>query len=423
MRSLKARPMLLSYIDDLLCSKRKFESEYDMYETLVETWLMREERKLSTMLPQSSVTRDQLRKGVTALAFCGQLENARYFSRDDLRVFSKYAGIEIDQIDLGGRSILSVTSERRYRFAHFSLQEFLVANLIACNPNLVGELLSLFESNPLLDLHRPTERAIPTKTTSSVPPDQKPKARAPHWTPLLTRFVLQRKQFEAAYLSQSDFTNASLSGENLRRADLRGSHFRNADLSRAVLDHANLELANLRNARLQSASCVNANLSGADLCFANLENARMANANLGRVQAGPSSRELRELEDLVAALTRRGRPDFGTASVDEDKLRKSRANFRSAELPRAVLDEANLCCAIFDNCVLLEASCAGADFYRASLRGAIMTRANLEGANLEGANLEGANLEGANLEGANLEGANLEGANLEGAKFLGVAPP
>ena len=82
-------------------------------------------------------------------------------------------------------------------------------------------------------------------------------------------------------------------------------------------------------------------------------------------------------------------------------LNQSDVSLKGLGVPRADLQEINLC----------KADLREADFRGADLRGADLTQADLGKANLRGANLADSNLWGANLYGAKLQGTNLSGAD------------
>ncbi|MCB1769423.1 MAG: SUMF1/EgtB/PvdO family nonheme iron enzyme [Candidatus Competibacteraceae bacterium] len=125
MRSLRFRPLLLAYIQDLLDANRTQWDEYALYEALTETWLLREVSKLAKQ--GIKLTQQDLWTSCTAVAVHLQALGKRVLSQAELR--GLVAGLpmiaHIEQFDFGGRSLMNRTSDREYRFSHYSTQEFL----------------------------------------------------------------------------------------------------------------------------------------------------------------------------------------------------------------------------------------------------------------------------------------------------------
>lgn len=132
MRSLRFRPLLLAYIKDLLDANRPQWDEYAIYGALMETWLLREVNKLSKQGIQPLPTKEDLWTGCTAVAVYLQSLGKRVLSQAELRdlVAGLPAIAHIEQLDFGGRSLMNRTSNREYRFSHYSTQEFLVIHAI-----------------------------------------------------------------------------------------------------------------------------------------------------------------------------------------------------------------------------------------------------------------------------------------------------
>jgi len=123
MGSLRCRPMLLSYIDDLIDSPViDIEgSEYIIYKSLVEAWLIREEAK-------TGVSAASLLDACERLALIMYNERITALPEDlldsHISTFSDLKNIK--NIDLKGRSLLNKNSEGAFRFAHYTFQEFLL---------------------------------------------------------------------------------------------------------------------------------------------------------------------------------------------------------------------------------------------------------------------------------------------------------
>ncbi|MFZ1640948.1 MAG: formylglycine-generating enzyme family protein [Candidatus Contendobacter sp.] len=132
MRSLRFRPLLLTYIDRLLEFNRPQWDEYAIYDALTETWLLREVSKLAKQGINPLPTKEDLWTSCTAVAVHLQSLGKRVLSQAELRslVTGLPAIAHIEQLDFGGRSLMNRTSDREYRFSHYSTQEFLVVHAV-----------------------------------------------------------------------------------------------------------------------------------------------------------------------------------------------------------------------------------------------------------------------------------------------------
>ncbi|WP_020481300.1 NACHT domain-containing protein [Methylomonas sp. MK1] len=123
MTSLRCRPMLLSFIEDLVNSPKFWTvgSEYSIYNSLVENWLLREQTK-------ADLNPKVLMHACAQLAFELQSKKAVKISSKDLdELIASLELLEmVKAIDIKGRSLLNKNSSGEYRFSHYSIQEFLV---------------------------------------------------------------------------------------------------------------------------------------------------------------------------------------------------------------------------------------------------------------------------------------------------------
>jgi formylglycine-generating enzyme required for sulfatase activity len=132
MGSLRCRPMLLAHIREFMENETKLTGgmeEYDVYDTLLDNWLAREEIK--TKKPKN-----ELLTACMLLAMEMQRRQVREIPAQDLmKVVASSQGIEnVKFIDVKGRSLLNKNSDGDFRFSHYSIQEFLVAKYIKENP-------------------------------------------------------------------------------------------------------------------------------------------------------------------------------------------------------------------------------------------------------------------------------------------------
>lgn len=139
MGSLRCRPMLLSFIEDLIESPiiLPFNSEYQIYNALMQNWLVREESK-------SKLNSKTLFHACAELAFKMQADRKVKISSVELedKILQSQLLGNIKMIDIAGRSLLNKNSDGDYRFSHYSIQEFLVVYYIInfCTPDDKGTI-------------------------------------------------------------------------------------------------------------------------------------------------------------------------------------------------------------------------------------------------------------------------------------------
>lgn len=130
MNSLRFRPLLASHIDDLVsASTRRFRTEADVYDALIEVWLNREATKLAQKNTKTVPNTSDLRRACRLLAVRMFLIDRQTLDRQEVQ---ELATLDADLshlscFDFGGRSLLNRDSDFRYRFSHRSIQEFLLA--------------------------------------------------------------------------------------------------------------------------------------------------------------------------------------------------------------------------------------------------------------------------------------------------------
>ena len=314
MKNLRCRPMLLAHIDDLLESETTDWSVYSIYDALVQAWLLREERKLGSQLDAK-----QLHQACRHIAFLLQEREQSSIAEHELTamVAETPALARLSTIDVGGRSLLNNNSSGRFRFSHFSIQEFLVVqgaldgHRLASGAQRTGNMFEFARSY----LHgNPTASSVSALVASGLLPRGLTLTNAN-----LRRADLTHADLSGTNLIKSDLIGARLIGAKLSGAKLRGALLRGADLSRA----------DLRDAELSDADLSGANLSGAKLSDAYLSRADLSDANLSGVNLIDTK--------LIGANLRRAR--LGGARLGGAKL--SGADFRGADLSGAQLSGAN----------------------------------------------------------------------------------
>ncbi len=129
-RHLVMRPMMLSYIDLLVGSERDFNTDYDIYETLVEQWLIREgEKRRNTAERETFINNLRQVSQQTAMEIweTWQLEQRLYLTKTEAVAIAKKNNIELKPEEVTGQSLLTCDGAGNWKFAHKSVLEFFLA--------------------------------------------------------------------------------------------------------------------------------------------------------------------------------------------------------------------------------------------------------------------------------------------------------
>ncbi|TYB54178.1 TIR domain-containing protein [Nonomuraea sp. PA05] len=282
--ALAQNPRMLSFITDLdadrlrtVAGARRAVSPALLYEEILTSWLVFEERRARIPGSPSGLTVDDLWRAVTALAVRLWESGEALLALDELtEVGETLTDLADGQLTaahaafrMGSGSLLVRTDEGMFGFIHASVMEWLVARRIAMtldHPVLLSRRpLSALTVEFLCDLA--DVRAL-RAWVNDPPPDDVPRANAVK--------ISARLRTPA----HADLRGANLKGEDLSARDLREVDLTGADLSEATLAGTNLSRAVLRDARLIGARLDGAQLTGADLRGADLSGARLAQVDL-----------------------------------------------------------------------------------------------------------------------------------------------
>jgi hypothetical protein len=128
--NLMVRPMLLSYIDDLLQSQRPYTATYMVYAELINKWIDREAKRVS------SEKREHYRQELfrfsreIALAIYQQREardGALLIKGAEIKPFAEQHGIDLNDMEMKSRSLLNRNARGEYKFSHKSILEYFLA--------------------------------------------------------------------------------------------------------------------------------------------------------------------------------------------------------------------------------------------------------------------------------------------------------
>ncbi len=127
---LMSRPMLMSYLDDLVLEEKTYRFSHQIYETLIEKWLIRESEKW-----KKSEAQERFRNSLRQLARKTALqiyENWRtagvlHLSKNDAVHIAQTHGIELNPDEVKGKSLLTCDPLLNWKFAHKSILEYFLA--------------------------------------------------------------------------------------------------------------------------------------------------------------------------------------------------------------------------------------------------------------------------------------------------------
>jgi len=127
--NLVVRPMLLTYIDDLINTGESFHNSFQIYTAMVNGWLERELK----FVPDKQALLDFSNKLAVELFFNRQKWGRERIPFKDIEPLARNFGIKLKTWQLTGRSLLNRDAEGNYKFAHRSILEFLFARQILAN--------------------------------------------------------------------------------------------------------------------------------------------------------------------------------------------------------------------------------------------------------------------------------------------------
>ncbi len=140
--NLMVRPMLLSYVDDLLDTAKTFNYTFQTYEALIAKWIEREASRIHGKDERTKFT-EELNKFSKAIALnMYRHRDARkglYTQADEIKSFAKQHNIHLEDIEMKSRSLLNRDADGKYKFAHKSILEYILAYEALINEDFKNE--------------------------------------------------------------------------------------------------------------------------------------------------------------------------------------------------------------------------------------------------------------------------------------------
>lgn len=125
-RNLLVRPMLLSYIDDLIESKSPYDTTSSIYRELINKWIHRESRRVTS--ERRRAFQKELFDFSKAIAVDiyrnRQMRNGFFIPGPEILPFAKKHNIALEEFEMKSRSLLNRNAMGEYKFSHKSILEY-----------------------------------------------------------------------------------------------------------------------------------------------------------------------------------------------------------------------------------------------------------------------------------------------------------
>lgn len=137
--NIMVRPLMLSYIDDLLDSQANITTMNEMYHLLIGKWIWRE-AQLADPAERSNIKGAiwNLSQQLAINMYQNrEVRNGYYISMDDFKEFKKVNGFDQIKYSFDSRSLINRNSQGEIKFAHRSFLEFFLAKERQDNPYFI----------------------------------------------------------------------------------------------------------------------------------------------------------------------------------------------------------------------------------------------------------------------------------------------
>ncbi|GAB4405344.1 MAG: hypothetical protein OHK0039_06230 [Bacteroidia bacterium] len=140
--SLMVRPMILSYIDDLLeDSSTSYDYTAHIYRTMIDKWIGRESDRVA--VERRPRFREELYRFSREIAL-DMYRNRKhrrglFIGQKEIRPFAEQHHIELDEIEMQSRSLLNRDVLGQYKFAHKSILEYFLAAKAVDDPSFAAQ--------------------------------------------------------------------------------------------------------------------------------------------------------------------------------------------------------------------------------------------------------------------------------------------
>ena len=127
--SLMVRPMLLSYIDDLLEDEQRYQYTYAIYQKLINKWIEREaNRTMATTKDAYQRELYRFSKTIAVEIYNNRRKQHRLsISAKEIAPFAEKYHIRLSEMEMKSRSLLNRNAHGEYKFSHKSILEYFLA--------------------------------------------------------------------------------------------------------------------------------------------------------------------------------------------------------------------------------------------------------------------------------------------------------
>lgn len=148
-KDLKVRPMILSYIQDLIDSDISFKYTFQVYEELIFKWISRETERI-----QDVSIREEFRENLhlfsnkVAQKIFQEWRNGRkglILFKNEIMDLSREHDINLSEVEMTSKSLLNRNSSGKHKFSHKSIFEFFLAKEYMINEEFKSIILGLDE--------------------------------------------------------------------------------------------------------------------------------------------------------------------------------------------------------------------------------------------------------------------------------------
>jgi len=148
-KDLKVRPMIVSYIQDLIDTNTNFKYSFQVYEELIFKWISRETERISDKSKREEFRNDlhDFSRHISRYIFekWDRGEIGLNISIDEIKILANKYSIKLDEIEMTSKSLLNRNSDGIFKFSHKSIFEFYLAREYLLNDNFKVRFLQLDE--------------------------------------------------------------------------------------------------------------------------------------------------------------------------------------------------------------------------------------------------------------------------------------
>lgn len=127
--NLMVRPMILSYIDDLIEDNKTYDYTSHLYQVLIAKWIDREANRVEE--ERREKFREELYRFSREVALNiyrnRKHRNALFIGEKEIKLLAEKHRIQLDEIEMRSRSLLNRNVLGQYKFAHKSILEYFLA--------------------------------------------------------------------------------------------------------------------------------------------------------------------------------------------------------------------------------------------------------------------------------------------------------